>query len=65
MKEFRGSRVEMLLIKRILSKAPGLEEVVIIESYYYRGPPALKITKEMIRFPRAYPKAQIIFLETK
>ncbi|CAH9103552.1 unnamed protein product [Cuscuta europaea] len=63
-KAFTGLSGEMLLIKKILSKSPALEEVVIKELSNYRigGPEPLKMTREMIRFPRASPKAQVIFL---
>ncbi|CAH9082031.1 unnamed protein product [Cuscuta epithymum] len=63
MKEFRGLIPEMLLIKIILSKSPELEEIIIIEPNddQLDACAALKITREMNRFPRASPKAQVIF----
>ncbi|CAH9115871.1 unnamed protein product [Cuscuta epithymum] len=66
-KEFRGSRTQMHLIKIILSASPALEEVVIMKSKNYPLDlsEALEITTKMIRSPRASPKAQVIILDTK
>ncbi|CAH9124152.1 unnamed protein product [Cuscuta epithymum] len=63
--QFRGLRYEVLFIKTILSKSPMLEEVVILESPEIDAQTAFRMPREMIKFPRASPKAQIIFLKTQ
>ncbi|XP_031122492.1 uncharacterized protein LOC116025412 [Ipomoea triloba] len=55
---FRGSTVEMLFVKMLLSKSPALEKVIlmVMESRDID-------TRELLRFPRASPKAKIICME--
>ncbi|XP_031122227.1 F-box/FBD/LRR-repeat protein At1g13570-like [Ipomoea triloba] len=58
---FRGSTLEMLLVKMLLSKSPTLERVVITESHYIKdGCTVIKLLRELLCFPRASPKAQIV-----
>ncbi|CAH9082564.1 unnamed protein product [Cuscuta epithymum] len=63
MKSFDGSTQEMLFIKLILSKSPSLEEVLITESDRIDASVALKAPREMISYPRASPKAKVIFCD--
>ncbi|CAH9096292.1 unnamed protein product [Cuscuta epithymum] len=65
MKEFRGLRGEMLFIEAILSKSPVLEEVFIMESVGIDASVAFKMTRDMTSFPRASPKAKIVFGDPK
>jgi len=60
-KMFCGYTVEMLLVKMLLSKSPTLERVVITESHYIEdGCTVIKLLRELLCFPRASPKAQIV-----
>ncbi|XP_031122490.1 F-box/FBD/LRR-repeat protein At1g13570-like [Ipomoea triloba] len=62
---FRGSTVEILFVKMLLSKSPALEKVVIMESCFIDTSVAVKSLRELLRFPRASPKAQIVCMEHK
>ncbi|XP_019167598.1 PREDICTED: F-box/FBD/LRR-repeat protein At1g13570-like isoform X1 [Ipomoea nil] len=55
---FSGSIVEMLFVRMLLSKSPALERVVIIE-YVGTDTSAIECQRQLLRFPRASPKAQI------
>ncbi|XP_019150473.1 PREDICTED: F-box/FBD/LRR-repeat protein At1g13570-like isoform X1 [Ipomoea nil] len=58
---FCGFTIEMLFVKMLLSKSPILERVVITESYYIKDSyTVIKFLKELVCFPRASPKAQIV-----
>ncbi|XP_019167599.1 PREDICTED: uncharacterized protein LOC109163301 isoform X2 [Ipomoea nil] len=56
---FSGSIVEMLFVRMLLSKSPALERVVIIEEYVGIDTSAVECLRELLRFHRASPKAQI------
>ncbi|XP_019149956.1 PREDICTED: F-box/FBD/LRR-repeat protein At1g13570-like [Ipomoea nil] len=60
---FRGFTVETLFVKMLLSKSPALEEVVIMECVDIDTSIAVKSLRELLRFPRASPKAQIVCME--
>ncbi|XP_019188343.1 PREDICTED: F-box/FBD/LRR-repeat protein At1g13570-like [Ipomoea nil] len=60
---FRGSKVQMYFVKMLLSKCPALEKVVIQGSDDLNPSAALKISKELLRFPRASPKAQVVYMD--
>lgn len=64
---FGGStvEVEILFVKMLLSISPALERVVIQEYYDMNTSMVVKILRELVRFPRASPNAQIVFLEYK
>ncbi|XP_031120903.1 F-box/FBD/LRR-repeat protein At1g13570-like [Ipomoea triloba] len=62
---FRGSTVEILFVKMLLSKSPALEKVVIMESCFIDTSVAVKSLRELLRFPRASLKAQIVCMEHK
>ncbi|XP_019176009.1 PREDICTED: F-box/FBD/LRR-repeat protein At1g13570-like [Ipomoea nil] len=58
---FCGSTIEMLFVKMLLSKSPILEKVVITEAFYIKdGCMVIKFLRELLCFPRASPKAQIV-----
>ncbi|XP_019175996.1 PREDICTED: F-box/FBD/LRR-repeat protein At1g13570-like [Ipomoea nil] len=58
---FCGSTIEMLFVKMLLSKSPILERVVITEAYHIKdGCTVIKFLRELLCFPRASPKAQIV-----
>lgn len=62
---FRGSKLEMFFVKILLSKFPALEKVVIQESADMDSTMEFKIPRELLSYPRASLKAQLIFIECK
>ncbi|XP_031120910.1 F-box/FBD/LRR-repeat protein At1g13570-like [Ipomoea triloba] len=60
---FSGSAFEMLFVKMLLSKSPALEKVVIMEFGHIDTSIAFKSLRELLCFPRASPKAQIVCME--
>ncbi|XP_031123517.1 uncharacterized protein LOC116026187 [Ipomoea triloba] len=60
---FWGSTTEMLFVKMLLSKSRALEKIVIMESSDIDTSIAVKSLRELLRFPRASTKAQIVCLE--
>ncbi|CAH9148743.1 unnamed protein product [Cuscuta epithymum] len=62
---FLGLRLEVQFVKAILSNSPALETLVIQESPNddIDDSMALGIATEMLHFPRASPKAQVVILE--
>ncbi|KAK4353366.1 hypothetical protein RND71_028884 [Anisodus tanguticus] len=58
---FYGSRAELLFIRFILASAPLLQKVVLLVDTSVSESQSLKISKELMRFPRASPKSEIIF----
>ncbi|XP_019188341.1 PREDICTED: F-box/FBD/LRR-repeat protein At1g13570-like [Ipomoea nil] len=60
---FTGSTVEMFFVKMLLFKSPVLEKVVIQGSNDLNPSMALKISKELLRFPRASPKAEVVYMD--
>ncbi|CAH9055856.1 unnamed protein product [Cuscuta epithymum] len=65
MQSFRALRLEILFVKAILLNSPALEKLVIQESPYIDALMASKTARKMLCFPRASPKAQVVFLEYK
>ncbi|VFR03505.1 unnamed protein product [Cuscuta campestris] len=63
-RSFTGSRQEMLFVKAILSNTPALERLVIMESDDFDDAQALKLSRELLCFPRASPKAQVLFVDS-
>ncbi|XP_031113125.1 F-box/FBD/LRR-repeat protein At1g13570-like isoform X1 [Ipomoea triloba] len=60
MRYFQGSRAEMLFVKLILVCCPALERVTF-EDWEVKPSEVSNILKELVVFPRASRKAQIIF----
>nr|GMD72416.1 F-box/FBD/LRR-repeat protein At1g13570-like [Ipomoea batatas] len=60
MKYFQGSRAEMLFVKVILACCPALERVSFVDKRV-EASEVCNILKELVVFPRASRKAQIIF----
>ncbi|CAH9097804.1 unnamed protein product [Cuscuta europaea] len=65
MESFLASRQEVLFVKAILSNSPVLEKLVIMESFFIDASVASEIPRQVLCFPRASPKAQVIFLKNK
>ncbi|CAH9148747.1 unnamed protein product [Cuscuta epithymum] len=61
MESFLASRQEVLFVKAILSNSPVLEKLVIMESAFIDA----KIERQVLCFPRASPKAQVVYLKNK
>ncbi|KAK3031796.1 hypothetical protein RJ639_036948, partial [Escallonia herrerae] len=61
--KFMGSRAELLLIKLLLAHSPSLEKVSIEQSGVVDAYEGFKVSRELMRFSRASPRAEIIFLE--
>ncbi|KAK2972619.1 hypothetical protein RJ640_008115, partial [Escallonia rubra] len=60
--KFMGSRAELLLIKLLLAHSPSLEKVSIEQSGVVDAYQGFKVSRELMRFSRASPRAEIIFL---
>ncbi|XP_019159682.1 PREDICTED: F-box/FBD/LRR-repeat protein At1g13570-like [Ipomoea nil] len=60
---FSGSTPEKLFVKMLLLKSPALERVLIQEGEDIETSVAFKSLRELLRFPRASPKAQIVCME--
>nr|GMD65971.1 F-box/FBD/LRR-repeat protein At1g13570-like [Ipomoea batatas] len=60
MRYFQGSRAEMLFVKLILACCPALERVSFVDKRV-EASEVCNILKELVVFPRASRKAQIIF----
>ncbi|XP_060215441.1 putative FBD-associated F-box protein At5g56390 [Lycium barbarum] len=58
---FCGSRAELLFIRFILASAPLLRKAVLLIDTSVSESQSLKISKELMQFPRASPKPEIIF----
>ncbi|CAH9096336.1 unnamed protein product [Cuscuta epithymum] len=58
---FRGSEIELCLVKLLLSKSPALHDVVIYEARDIDSSMASEAPKKLLSFPRASPKAQIVY----
>ncbi|CAH9124147.1 unnamed protein product [Cuscuta epithymum] len=63
MESFNGLEEEVVFIKTILSRSPALEEVTITESVDMDTSLASKFKRKMTTFPRASPKAEVIFTD--
>ncbi|KAJ9558557.1 hypothetical protein OSB04_013171 [Centaurea solstitialis] len=63
---FEGSRPELLFIKLLLAHSPSLEELIIKPSGTSSDAhERVNIAMDVTRFPRASPKAELIFLNPK
>ncbi|KAL4561346.1 hypothetical protein LXL04_033511 [Taraxacum kok-saghyz] len=60
-----GSRPELLFIELLLAHSPSLEKLIIISSVSCDVQKRLDIAKDVMQFPRASPKAQVIYLNPK
>ncbi|CAH9104878.1 unnamed protein product [Cuscuta epithymum] len=60
---FHGYKQEMHYVKSILLKSPVLEELVIMDSCNVNASVSLKIARELMSFPRASPKARLVFMD--
>ncbi|XP_019149951.1 PREDICTED: F-box/FBD/LRR-repeat protein At1g13570-like [Ipomoea nil] len=60
---FSGSTLEKLFVKMLLLKSPALERVLIQEYDDIDTSIAVKSLRELLRFPRASRKAQIVCME--
>ncbi|XP_031123454.1 F-box/FBD/LRR-repeat protein At1g13570-like isoform X2 [Ipomoea triloba] len=60
---FCGSEPEKLFVKMLLLKSPALERVLILEYDDIDTSVAVKSLRELLRFPRTSPKAQIVCME--
>lgn len=58
---FLGSRAEILFMRFILLSAPLLQKAILLVDKSVSKNQSLKISKELMRFPRASPKAEIIY----
>ncbi|KAI3738994.1 hypothetical protein L2E82_29324 [Cichorium intybus] len=63
MKYLEGSRPELLFIKLILAHSPSLEKLTIMPSQKTDAQKRFDIAKDVMWFPRASPKAKIIYLD--
>ncbi|XP_019188342.1 PREDICTED: F-box/FBD/LRR-repeat protein At1g13570-like [Ipomoea nil] len=61
--QFMGSKVQMFFVKMLLSKSPALEKVVIQGINNLNPSMTLKISRELLRFPRASPKAEVVYMD--
>ena len=61
-KSLEGSRPTLLFIKVLLARSPSLEKLTIHPSSTSDAHERLNIAVDLMRFPRASPKAELIFL---
>ncbi|KAM7502807.1 hypothetical protein LguiB_001711 [Lonicera macranthoides] len=59
---FNGLKAKVLLTKFVLSHSPSLERMVIENRSRIDAKKGLRITTELMHFPRASTKAQIMYL---
>ncbi|PHU12282.1 hypothetical protein BC332_19212 [Capsicum chinense] len=58
---FHGSRIEFLFVRFILASAPLLQKTILrVDAENVNERQCLNITKELMGFPRASPKLEII-----
>ncbi|KAJ9558821.1 hypothetical protein OSB04_013435 [Centaurea solstitialis] len=57
----KGSRPELLFIKLLLAHSPSLDKMTIQSSGTFDASKRLNIGMELMQFPRASPKAEIIY----
>ncbi|KAJ9559128.1 hypothetical protein OSB04_013742 [Centaurea solstitialis] len=58
-----GSRLELLFIKLLLAHSPSLIKMTIQPIGTTYASKMLNIAKDVMRFPRASPKAELIYLD--
>ncbi|KAJ9559055.1 hypothetical protein OSB04_013669 [Centaurea solstitialis] len=63
LKSIEGTRPEMLFIKLLLAHSPSLNKMTIQPSRTTDASRRLNIAKDVMRFPRASPKAELIYLD--
>ncbi|XP_075096979.1 F-box/FBD/LRR-repeat protein At1g13570 [Nicotiana tabacum] len=63
LRKFKGSRVEMCLVRLLLAHSLNLEKM-IIEQYSRNATRCNEHLKELVSFPRASPKAVLKYLES-
>ncbi|KAK2983918.1 hypothetical protein RJ640_017839 [Escallonia rubra] len=61
--KFMGSGAELLLIKLLLAHSPSLKKVTIEQGGVIDAYQGFKVSRELMRFSRALPRAEIISLE--
>ncbi|KAM7468925.1 hypothetical protein LguiA_007108 [Lonicera macranthoides] len=59
---FNGLKAEVLFTKLLLSHSPSLERMVIENISGINAKEGLRISAELMQFPRASTKAQIVYL---
>ncbi|XP_070058165.1 F-box/FBD/LRR-repeat protein At1g13570-like [Nicotiana tomentosiformis] len=59
--KFYGSRTELRFVRFILGSAPLLRKAILLVDSSINESQSLKISKELMRFPRASPKSEIVF----
>ncbi|XP_023731491.1 F-box/FBD/LRR-repeat protein At1g13570 [Lactuca sativa] len=60
-----GSKPELLFIKLLLAHSPSLEKLTITASGDLDAKKILAISKDVMRFPRASPKAEVVYLNSE
>lgn len=63
MEEISNFEPELEFIKFILASSPSLEEMEVLRSEDTVGEDERKMWKELMRFRRASPKAEVIYLQ--
>lgn len=61
MLNFQGSTCELLLVKLLLAYSPSLKRMCIEENQGLDPIERLNTSKQLMRFSRAWPKAEMIF----
>ncbi|XP_022028307.1 F-box/FBD/LRR-repeat protein At1g13570 [Helianthus annuus] len=61
----QGSKPELLFIKLLLAHSPSLEKFTIQSDGTWDANKRFNITKDVMRFPRASSKAELIYLDPK
>ncbi|CAH9096342.1 unnamed protein product [Cuscuta epithymum] len=62
---FTGSEIELSFLKLVLSKSNVLQNVVICEAKDINDSLAFEAPKKLLSYPRASPKAQLVYKEYK
>ncbi|XP_023731484.2 F-box/FBD/LRR-repeat protein At1g13570 [Lactuca sativa] len=60
-----GSKPELLFIKLLLAHCPSLQKFTITTSGDLDAKKILDISKDVMRFPRASPKAEVVYLNSE
>ncbi|KAJ9558741.1 hypothetical protein OSB04_013355 [Centaurea solstitialis] len=60
-----GSKADLLFIKLLLAHSPSLKKLIIKPTGPYDAQKRFNITKDIMRFPRASPNAETIYLNPK
>ncbi|KAJ0493739.1 putative F-box domain, FBD domain, leucine-rich repeat domain superfamily [Helianthus annuus] len=62
---FQGSKSQLLYVKMLLAHSPSLEKFTIQADGALNGNKRFDIAKDLMRFPRASAKAEMIYLDPK